>query len=57
MADLQQTENLDRNAGIDTVGWVFLAVGSFIIVVAGMIAYEAHQRTPANAPVAQIVAR
>jgi hypothetical protein len=55
MADLHHPGTPDRNTGIDTVGWVFLAVASFVIIVAGMIAYEAHE--DANAPVSHIVAR
>ena len=57
MADLHQTRNLNPNAGIDTVGWLFSAVVAAIIAVAALIAYEANDTRLANAPVSQIVAR
>jgi hypothetical protein len=42
MADLHQTGNPQPHAGIDTLGWLFLALDSAIIAVAAVIAYEAH---------------
>lgn len=56
MADLHQTRP-DPNAGIDAVGWLFLAFAAAIIAVAAMIAYEANDTGLANAPVSHIVAR
>jgi hypothetical protein len=57
MADLHQTRTPNPNAGIDAVGWLFSAVTAFIIAVAALIAYEANDTRPANAPVPQIAAR
>jgi hypothetical protein len=56
MADLHQTRP-DPNAGIDAVGWLFLAFTAAIIAVAAMIAYEANDTGLADAPVSHIVAR
>ena len=56
MADLHQTRP-DPNAGIDAVGWLFLAFAAAIMAVAAMIAYEANDTGLANAPVSHIVAR
>ena len=57
MADLHPTRTPDPNAGIDAVGWLFLAFASAIIAVAAVITYEASDTRLANAPVSQIVAR
>ena len=54
---MRQARTPNPNAGIDAVGWVFSAVAFAIIVVAVVIAYEAHDTRVANAPVSQIVAR
>jgi hypothetical protein len=56
MADLHQTRP-DPNAGIEAVGWLFLAFAAAIIAVAAVIAYEANDTGLANAPVSHIVAR
>jgi hypothetical protein len=56
MADLHQTRP-DPNAGIDAVGWLFLAFAAAIIAAAAMIAYEANDTMVANAPVSHVVAR
>ena len=56
MADLHQTRNPDPNAGIDAMGWLFLAVAAAIIAVDSVFAYVEND-TRANAPVSQIVAR
>jgi hypothetical protein len=56
MADLHQTRP-DPNAGIDAVGWLFLAFAAAIITAAAMIAYEANDTMVANAPVSHVVAR
>jgi hypothetical protein len=56
MADLHQTRP-DPNAGIDAVGWLFLAFAAAIIAAAAMIAYEANDTGLANAPVSHIVTR
>jgi hypothetical protein len=57
MVDLHQTRTPDPNAGIDAVGWLFLAFAAAIIAAAGVIAYEANDTMVANAPVSHIVAR
>jgi hypothetical protein len=57
MADLHQARTPDPNAGIDAVGWLFLAFAAAIIAVAAMIAYEANDTTVANAPVSHVVTR
>ena len=51
MADLHQMSNPDRNAGIDAVGWLFLAFAAAIIAVAVVIAYEGNDMKLANASV------
>ena len=55
MADLHPTSNPKREAEIDTLGWLFLAVAVVITAAAVMIAYEAND--VANAPVSHIAAR
>ena len=55
MADLHPTGNPKREAEIDTLGWLFLAVAVVITAAAVMIAYEAND--VANAPVSHIAAR
>jgi hypothetical protein len=55
MAHLHQKSNPKREAEIDTVGWLFLAVAVLITAAAAMIAYEAND--VANAPVSHIAAR
>jgi hypothetical protein len=55
MADLHHTHDPRRDAGIDAMGWLFSAVVVAILLVAAVIAYEAHEAAPA--PVSQIVAR
>jgi hypothetical protein len=57
MADLHHTRAPDPKAGIDAVGWLFLAFASAIIAVAALIAYEANDTKVANSPVPHIVAR
>jgi hypothetical protein len=57
MADLHHTRTPNPNAGIDAVGWLFLAFACAIIAVAAMIAYEANDTRLANAPVSHVVAR
>jgi hypothetical protein len=57
MADLHDTGIPESNAGIDTVGWLFLTFACAIIAVATVIAYNATDARVANAPVSQIVAR
>jgi hypothetical protein len=57
MADLHDRRIPESNAGIDTVGWLFLAFACAIIAIAAVIAYEATDTRVANAPVSQIVAR
>jgi hypothetical protein len=37
MADLHPTDNPDANAGIDAVGWLFLAFAAAVIAVAAVI--------------------
>ena len=56
MADLHQTRP-DPNAGIDAVGWLFLAFAAAIIAAAAMVAYQANDTSVANAPVSHVVAR
>ena len=51
MADLDQMSNPDRNAGIDAVGWLFLAFAAAIIAVAVVIAYEGNDMKLANSSV------
>jgi hypothetical protein len=53
MADLHH----ESHAGIDAVGWVFLALALVIIAVAAVIAYEASDTTVAKSLVSQIVSR
>jgi hypothetical protein len=55
MADLHHTHDPRPDSGIDAMGWLFSAVVVAILLVAAVIAYEAHEATPA--PVSQIVAR
>jgi hypothetical protein len=58
MADLHhQTCSPDPNAGIDTVGWLFLAFAAAIIAAAAVITYQASDTIVANAPVSHVVAR
>lgn len=54
MADLHAP---DPNAGIDAVGWLFLAFACAIIVVTALIAYEANDTKVANSSVPHTVAR
>jgi hypothetical protein len=54
MVDLHQ-HNPRPDGGIDAVGWLFSAVAVAILFIAAVIAYEAHETTPAT--VSQIVAR
>jgi hypothetical protein len=56
MADLHQTRPAP-NAGIDAVGWLFLAFAAAIIAASAMIAYEANDTGLANATASHIVAR
>ena len=56
MADLHQTGNPQPHAGIDTLGWLFLALASAIIAVAAVIAYEANGTSFATVPVSHIAA-
>lgn len=55
MADLHQTSNPDRNAGIDAVGWLLWAFAAAIIAVAVVI--EGNDMKLANASVPHVVAR
>ena len=57
MADLHHTRTPDPNAGIDAVGWLFLAFACAIIAVAAVIAYEANDTEVANSSVPHIVTR
>jgi hypothetical protein len=57
MADLHQTRTPDPNAGIDAVGWLFLAFAVAIIATAAVIAYEASDTMVANGAVSHVVAR
>jgi hypothetical protein len=57
MADLHHTRTPDPNAGIDAVGWLFLAFACAIIAVAAVIAYEANDTEVANSSVPHIVSR
>jgi hypothetical protein len=57
MADLHHMRTPDPNAGIDTVGWLFLAFACTIIAVAAVIAYEANDTKVANSSVPHIAAR
>jgi hypothetical protein len=57
MADLHQTRTPVHNAGIDAVGWLFLAFAVAITAAAAMIAYEANDTMVANAPVSHVAAR
>jgi hypothetical protein len=57
MADLRQTRTPDPNAGIDAVGWLFLAFAVAIIATAAVIAYEASNTMVANGAVSHVVAR
>jgi hypothetical protein len=56
MANLHQTRP-DPNAGIDAVGWLFLAFAAAIIAAAAMVTYQANDTRVANAPVSHVVAR
>jgi hypothetical protein len=56
MADLHHTRAPDPNAGIDAVGWLFLAFACAIIAVTAVIAYEANDRNFANSSVPHIAA-
>jgi len=57
MVDLHQARAPNPNPEIDAVGWLFSAFAAAILVVAAVIAYDAHGAKVANAPVSQIVAR
>ena len=58
MADLHQTSNPDRNAGIDTVGWLFVAVVTAIVAVALVIVYQGSDtQLLENGPVPHLAAR
>jgi hypothetical protein len=57
MADLHQRHTPESHAGIDALGWLFLAFACAIIAVAAVIAYEANDTTVAKSPVSHIVSR
>jgi hypothetical protein len=57
MADLHHTRTPHPNAGIDAVGWLFLAFACAIIAVTALIAYEANDTKVANSSVPHTVAR
>jgi hypothetical protein len=57
MADLHHTRTPGPDAGIDTVGWLFLAFACAIIAIAAVITYEANDIKAANWSVPPIASR
>jgi len=56
MADLHHTRTPGPDAGIDTVGWLFL-VACAIVAIAAVITYEASDTKAANSSVPPIASR
>jgi hypothetical protein len=57
MADLHHRHTPESHAGIDALGWLFLAFACAIIAVAAVITYEASDTTVAKSPGSHIVSR
>ena len=57
MANLHETKIPERQAEIDTVGWLFVAGVIVMTAIAAMVAYNANDITVATTAVSHIAAQ
>jgi hypothetical protein len=54
MTDLHESSDPKYTAQIDTVGWIFVAFGVAITVIAAVLAYHGSSTMIANTPVPHV---
>jgi hypothetical protein len=54
MTDLHETNDPERKAQIDTVGWIFVAFVVVVTAIAAMAAYDANDTMVAKTTVSQV---